>query len=315
MGVPSVGVQLERIDQIARRHHGLISRAKAKNAGISRSTWYRAVASGQLDLLYPNVARLWGSASTLHQRALAAVWAAGGDALASHRTSASLWGIERPEDDPLDIMFPSRQRHALPAGVVIHRPRDLKDLRPIMRDKVPTTNPMRMLLDLGAVDPGAVEAAMITVMSSKVASPAAIRGALLRHARKGRHGITALRLALESWLGEELPPDSELEAAMARLIAAHRLPPVEFHARVAGFEVDFLVIGAKIVIECDGWGSHGLDRDQFEFDRVRGAEIAAAGYTTVHITWRRLQREPEQAAAQIRSVVRRWAPHLLAPTR
>lgn len=175
---------------------------------------------------------------------------------------------------------------------------------------------MRMLLDLGAVDPEAVEAAMIAVMSSRVASPAAIRGALFRHAKRGRRGTTALRTALATWLDEELPPDSELEAAMSRVVSLHRLPPVQFHAIVIGFEVDFLVVGTNIVIECDGWGSHGLNRDQFEFDRYRNGELLAAGYAILPITWRQLKTAPDQVAERLRKVISRWAPHLLsAPTR
>ena len=282
--------------------------------GCSRSAWYRAIASEQFEQLYPNVARLWGSASTLPQRALAAVWAVGGDALTSHRTSAWLWGVERPDDDPIDVMVRSRLRHSLPANVAIHRPRDLLDLRPILRLHVPTTNPMRMLLDLGAVDPPAVEPAMITVMSSKVASPSAIRSTLFRHAKQGRRGTTPLRRALETWLDEELPPDSALEAAMALVVSAYRLPELQFHAIVVGFEVDFLVVGTRIVIECDGWVSHGLDRNQFEFDRVRNAEIVAAGYLVVHITWRQLKNAPGEVAERVLNVIQRWAPHLLSRT-
>ena len=282
--------------------------------GFSRSAWYRAIASEQFEQVYPSVARLWGSASTVPQRALAAVWAAGGDALTSHRTSAWLWGVERPDDDPIDVMLRSRLRHSLPAHVVIHRPRDLLDLRPIVRFQVPTTNPMRMLLDLGAVDPPAVGPAMIAVMSAKIASPAAIRAALFRHAKQGRRGVTPLRSALETWLDEELPPDSALEAAMALVVAAYRLPELQFHAIVVGFEVDFLVVGTNIVIECDGWASHGLDRNQFEFDRVRNAEIVAAGYLIVHITWRQLKNAPGDAAERVLNVIQQWAPHLLLRT-
>jgi very-short-patch-repair endonuclease len=304
-------MKLERLDTIAQKHHGLVNLERAKAAGISRSTWYRGIASGQFEQLHPNVVRLWGSPSTLQQRALAAVWAAGGTALASHRTAAALWGVERPPGDPIDIILPDRARHARPADVTVHRPRDLEDLRPIMRQKVPTTNPMRMLLDLGAVDPGAVAAAMISVMSSKVASPAAIRGALFRHAKKGRRGVTALHTSLEAWLDAELPPDSALEAAMNTVIAAHGLPPMRFHPIVAGYEVDFLIIGSNIVIECDGWGSHGLNRDQFEFDRLRNIELVGAGYHIAQVTWRHLANDPHAAAERILKVVTMWAPHLL----
>jgi len=206
--------------------------------------------------------------------------------MASHRTSAALWGVDRPETDPIDVMMPSRERYSRLAGIVVHRPRDLVDLGPIMRLGVPSTNPMRMLIDLGAVDPASVESAMMSILASKSASPIAIRGAFLRHARQGRNGIGPMRRALESWLEEELPPDSLLESKMAELVVAHRLPRVEFHAMVAGYEVDFLIVGTRIVLECDGWGSHGLDRDQFEFDRVRNDDLLAAGYVTSRFTWR-----------------------------
>ena len=304
--MPSPGMRLEQLDKYAQRHHGLVTRSAATKLGVSRASWYRAIDSGHLEQLYPSVARLWGSPPTLPQRALAAVWAVGPGALASHRTAATLWGIDRPANDPIDVVMANRRRYSRLTGIVVHRPRDLDDLRPILRQMVPTTNPMRMLLDLGAVDADAVEGAMIAVMASKVASPAAIRGALFRHARQGRNGIGPLRRALETWLGEELPPDSELESKMAQLLAAYRLPAVQFHAVVAGYEVDFLVVGTHIVLECDGWGSHGLDRDQFEFDRVRNAELLAAGYMTVHFTWRQLKNEPDHVAERIRNVLGRW---------
>ena len=118
-----------------------------------------------------------------------------------------------------------------------------------------------------------------------------------------------MRLALESWLGEEAPPDSQLESKMAKLVAAYDLPAVEFHASVAGYEVDFLVVGTRIVLECDGWGTHGLNRDQFEFDRVRNDELLAAGYITSHFTWKQLTSNPGRVATRIRKVIDRWDEH------
>ncbi len=305
--MPSGGMQLQHLDRYARRHHGLITREAASRLGVSQSAWYRALDSGHLERLYPTVARLWGTEPTLHQRALAAVWATGPGTMASHRTAAALWGVTRPADEPIEVMMPNRNRYSRLAGIVVHRPRDLLDMRPIMRDRVPTTNPMRMLIDLGAVDPLAVESALIDVLATRATSPIAMRSAFLRHARRGRNGIGPMRAALESWMNEELPPDSLLESKMARLVASYGLPEVEFHATVAGYEVDFLVVGTRIILECDGWGSHGLDRDQFEFDRVRGDDLLAAGYVTSHFTWRQLTNGPGRVAARIQSVVARWA--------
>lgn len=310
--MPSVGVRLDALDRFATRHHGLITVRDAQRLGVSRSSWYRALDSAHLEHLYPGVARLWGSPSTFEQRALAAAWAVGPDAMTSHRTSARCWGVERPVDDPLEVLVPRRSRGSTPDGVIVHRPRDLADLRPAVRSAVPTTNPMRMLLDLGAVDEPSVYDALIAVMSAKVASPAAIRSALVRHARQGRHGVTALRSALERWIDEELPPDSELEDRMAALVREQRLPRVVFHPVVQGYEVDFIIAGTRIIIECDGWKTHGLDRDQFEFDRIRNVDLTAAGYVIVHITWRRLRAQPEKVAEQLWRVLREWAPEAIA---
>jgi very-short-patch-repair endonuclease len=304
-------MQLRLVADFASSHHGLVHRQAALRAGVSTSAWYRAIAAQRVEQLYPNVVRLAGVPSTFAQQALAAVWACGSGAMTSHRTSAAQWGKARPTGDPIDVILPSRTRHSLPEGIVVHRPRDRYDLRPVLRQKVPTTNPMRMLVDLGAVDEADVYPTLIHVLASRLASPQAIHRALLRHSKKGRHGVVALRTAFEQWLGEDLPPDSELEAMMLRLVRDHALPPVQFHASAAGFEVDFLVVGTNVVIECDGWGTHGLDRDQFEFDRIRNPAILAAGYHIIHVTWQQLTNDPAGTAERIRKVLAMWAPGVL----
>jgi very-short-patch-repair endonuclease len=305
-------MDLRRLDAFALNHFGLVNWEAAHAQGVSRSAWYRYAASGLVERLYPGVVRLHGAPVTREQRILAAVWASGPGAMASHRSAAFLWGVSRPDDDPIDVILPSRSRHALPDGVVIHRPRDLKDLRAVVLRGIPTTTPMRMLVDLGAVDAAAVDGALESVLSRRLASPAVIRRSLARHSKRGRHGSVALRASLNRWLEAELPPDSELEIRMAELARDHRLPALDFHTSAAGFEVDFLVRGSKVVIECDGWGVHGLQRSQFEFDRLRDAELSAAGYIVVHVTWRQIVEEPAKVAARILQVVRRWAPHVLA---
>ena len=66
-----------------------------------------------------------------------------------------------------------------------------------------------------------------------------------------------------------------------------------------------------MVIECDGWGSHGLDRDQFEFDRMRNSLLLAGGHPVVHVTWLQVTKTPVATASRIRAVVNRWAPWAL----
>jgi very-short-patch-repair endonuclease len=75
---------------------------------------------------------------------------------------------------------------------------------------------------------------------------------------------------------------------------------------LGGHEVDFLWSVQRLIVEVDGFAFHS-SRAAFERDRVRDAELTAAGYRVIRVTWQRLVNEPEAviatlAAAQTRSV-------------
>ncbi len=126
-----------------------------------------------------------------------------------------------------------------------------------------------------------------------------------------RHGVVALREALERWSIGEKPVDSDLEALMGEILAAFDLPSAEFHSIVGGYEVDFHVVGSCVVIECDGWSSHGLDREQFEYDRFRDVDLLAKGFITVRVTWRMMISSPRAVARRIEAALTTWSPDVL----
>jgi very-short-patch-repair endonuclease len=307
-------MDLALLRTIADEHHGVLPLDRLlRTKALSRAAWYRALDAGVLVQVHPGIAHLVGTATTREHAIAAAVLAAGKGAMASHRSAAHLWGVPRPLDDPIDVILSTRAREATLHGVVVHRPRDRKDLSPVQRSGIKTSNVLRMLCDLGAVDPGSVPSAVEHVVTSGLASPAALRTAVDVHSRRGRHGVPAFRAALDDWVLDSKPVDSVLEPTMRRLVTDHGLPPVEFHPVLCGYEVDFLVIDSPVVLECDGWDSHGRQRDQFEGDRVRDATLAAAGYVTIRFTYRQVTRRAGQVAERIRAVLRRWAPDLLTP--
>jgi very-short-patch-repair endonuclease len=288
---------------MAARQHGLITREQAERCGLGRRAWYSAQRAGHLVGIAPRVAVLPGASSTTEQRILAAVLSAGGGAIASHRSAAHLWGVSGLEDATVDVTFADRNRTLALAGVHVHTPVDLADLRPVHRSGIPTTNPLRVLVDLGQVAPDAVPRALQHLLFEGWVSRAAVEQALHRHGRPGRHGVRALRAALAEWAIEGRPPDSVLELRMAALLAAHDLPPARFHARILGFEVDFAIPPARLVLECDGWDTHGRDRRQFERDRVRDGALAAAGWLVLRFSWRQITRRPAWVASIIRKTV------------
>jgi very-short-patch-repair endonuclease len=293
-------------DEWARANHGIIT---FERSGLSRSAWYRAIAAGAIDQIHPLVARLPGTPDTPEQRIVAGVHAVGAAALASHRSAARLWGVPRPDSDPVDVLVIGRRRDLALDGVVIHRATDRYHLTPQRRSGIPCTNILRTIVDLGAVDPGGLHQAVGHALSTNLASLSALDAAVAAHARRGRRGVVALRDAIADWSIDHKPADSVLETVMARLIARFGLPPVEFHPIIEGHEVDFRVIGTPVILECDGWKYHGLDRSNFERDRDRDADLIAAGWIVVRFTYRAIVSRPAKTANRIRAAVERWAPH------
>jgi very-short-patch-repair endonuclease len=300
-------MDMQRLDLFALDHHGLVTRAAAERCGVSKPTWFRWLATDRLIEVHPGVARLPGSPDTREQRIAAAVLAASPGVMASHRSAAFLWGVPRPEEDPVDLIAVSRTRGLALDGVVIHRPRDHKDLSPVLRANIPTCNILRWCCDLGQVeDRSGVRVGVLYIVTSGIVSPRALRTACDVHTRRGRHGVPAFRDALDEFILDNKPVDSILESTMHEVQQRFGLPPLEFHAKVCGYEVDFLVIGTPVVLECDGWDSHGRHRPLFERDRERTATLVAAGHPVVPFTWRKLTRQPEWVANKVRAAVDQW---------
>ena len=296
-------MRLSDFDDWARAHHGIIT---LDRSGLSRSAWYRALDAGALIQVHPYVARLPGTADTPEQRILAGVAAAGTGALASHRSAARLWGVPRPDDDPVDVIDARDGTQATLGGVIVHRPVDRKRLTPQRRFEIPCTNVLRTLADLGAVDPDGVSEAVGHAIAVRLADLHTLEAAARDHSQRGRPGIPALRDAIDDWSIDSKPADSILEASMARLIHRHHLAPVEFHPMIEGHEVDFRVIDTPVILECDGWTHHGLDRAGFERDRSRDADLVAAGWIVVRFTYRAITVRPSSVAHRIRAATDRW---------
>ncbi|MBA3530184.1 MAG: DUF559 domain-containing protein [Propionibacteriaceae bacterium] len=59
-----------------------------------------------------------------------------------------------------------------------------------------------------------------------------------------------------------------------------------------GYFVDVLFKRRRVVIEIDGWESHG-SRQAFENDRCRRNHLVLAGYTVLNFTWWQLTHDSE----------------------
>jgi very-short-patch-repair endonuclease len=98
------------------------------------------------------------------------------------------------------------------------------------------------------------------------------------------------------------PTRSEFEDAFTDFARRYRLPAPVVNTNVLGYEVDALFPEQKVIVELDGAEFH-LDRATFESDRDRDAELLAAGYRTVRLTWERLKNMPAREAARLRRIL------------
>lgn len=298
------GMRLSDFDDWARAHHGIIT---LEHSGLSRDAWYRAIKAGTIEQLHPHVARLHGTLDTPEQRIIAAVAAVGADALASHRSAARLWGIPRPDADPVDVLLGSERRDVSLDGVVVHRTRDLARLAPIRRFGICCTDIIRTLLDLGAVDPEGLHDAVGHAITTNLVTLDALEVAAAEHARRGRGGIVAVRDAIADWSIDDKPTESMLETALALLTERYGLPVVDFHPAIDDVEVGCRVRGTPVVIECDGWADHDHSHLHVERNREHDAGLISAGWIVLRFTYRAIVARPKATADQILAAIDQWS--------
>lgn len=116
-----------------------------------------------------------------------------------------------------------------------------------------------------------------------------------RHA--GRRGVPRLRVAFSADR-PRVYTRSEAEERFLDLVQSGGLPSLTASVMIEGYEVDFLWPRAKLVVEVDGYAYHA-SRRSFESDRRRDAELQAAGYQVVRVTWRQLVEERDATLVRL----------------
>jgi len=293
-----------RLAARAEVQHGVVERRQALECGVTKSTLHRWVAQGRLVRVHAGVYRWRAAPMTWHQDLVAACLASGPGAVASHRSAATLWGLLSGHDVVEVTVL--RPQGPVPGGVVVHRSRDLASAHTTVRDAVPVTNPLRTLVDLGAVcSRWEVEDALDRGLVARRFTVAAVEWMRHELARPGRRGCGVLRTVLDDRALGAAAPDGLLEPRMARLLRSYSLPPAVFQHPVpaARAKLDFAYPELRLGIEVDGYEVHGTPR-AMTVDHQRHRRLVAAGWTLVRFTWHDVVRRPGRVAADLRAV---WA--------
>ena len=231
---------------------------------------------------------------------MAAVLASGDGAVLSHRSAADLWGIRETASGRVDVTVPRWVRPR--DGIAAHVATLALDEITIERG-VPITAPTRTLLDLATLlSPRRLERAVEQAEALRLTD--GLSELVERHRR--RHGVPALRRIIEAGRIGATLTRSELEDRFLAFLDAHGLPRPEVNVHVetaAGwFEVDCLWRRRRVIVELDGYATHGT-RAAFERDRARDRALQAAGWRVIRVTWRQLHETPTLVAAELRAMI------------
>ena len=240
--------------------------------------------------VFPGVYRLTSVEPTPRQTALAATLWAGPDSVVSHESAAMLWAMAGVRATRVELWTPRRLRAQ---SVVVHRG-DLENRDRRRVDGIPVTSVARTLIDLaGRLDEETLDAAIDDVLHRGLTTPATLQARAEALEGRGRAGSGRVTRLLEERDGGPAAA-SRLETRVRRLLHGAGLRPVQqYEVVVAGrrYRLDFAWPELRVAVETDGYSVHGA-RAAFERDRRRWADLTAAGWWLVPVTWRQVTREP-----------------------
>lgn len=248
------------------------------------------VEAGRLHVIYRGVYAVGHTAISRDGRWMAAVLAAGEDAVLSHRSAAALWKIA---DDGVEPEVTADRSLAIP-GLRTHRAPVPADEQRLVR-RIPVTTPSRTLLDLSAVI--RVPALERAYREAHVLNLGVDLEQLLDR-YPGRRGCRAAR----GLLGEVIP-HGRLEQLFRKVLKRYALPlPDAVDVQLPWGEGDCVWWAQRLNVELDGNSTHRT-RAQFERDRSRDQDAAVAGWLVIRVTWRQLKYEPKGVADRLRAIL------------
>jgi hypothetical protein len=274
---------------VAAPQRGLFTTTQASDTGWSRQRVHRWRVSGRIEPVHPQVYRFAGSPTDWMAQLLAALLAAGDEAVASHRSALALQDVEPARRDlptPIEISIPAK-RDAKLRGVVVHRVAlPASDVTVI--DGIPCTSYERTLLDNAAkLGPGQIGRGVDQGLVTNRATLPSIRHTAepLRPA-PGRRRARLLRIVDER-APESDSADSRPEIRLHAAIRDAGLPPpiAQFPVTVDGedFFIDAAYPDLTLGIEYLGWDPHRT-RTAFDADHRRDRLLTLAGWQILYFT-------------------------------
>ena len=276
-----------RLAAFARRNHSIFTYAHALDAGLTHQQIKHRIEVGIFEHVFLNSYRIAGAPTTWKGKLLAACWAGGFRAVASHRSAAALYGLAGGRYLP-EIVCP-RWRRARHEGVVVHETKTLDGVDLTVVDNIPATTPECTLLHLAAVcRPTVVEMALDAAEHRELVTLDSVGAMLDRLGKRGRTGAGVLRTLLENNSAKKAPRESEMETMLFQVLRRHGIPEpipqyvIRHNGRFVA-KVDAALPQWRIAIEYDSYERHA-GRKALVRDNRRRLHVTAARWYPVAAT-------------------------------
>jgi very-short-patch-repair endonuclease len=267
------------VQALAGRQHGIVKGQQLREAGLTKHGIRRRVEAGWLLPQYQGVYAVGHTALTHHAHLIAAVYACGDEALASHRAAAGLWGILRGTQ-PVEVTAPRGRKPR--KGFILHRSRLIHPEDRATIHNIPVTSLARTIVDCADVLPERRVADVVHEAEVKgLFDLRKVERVLVR--LPGRNGRHKLKRVLSAYRDVQPFTRSRAERLVLRMCEEHGLPTPSTNTWVGAHEVDFFWPEAALALEFDGGAVHRTTK-AFHEDRRRDRTLAARGIHVVRAT-------------------------------
>ena len=301
----------EVIARIAQEHHGIFAIQHLDELQTTRQIRLGRIANGRWVRLYDSVYRLAGAPVTWQGALLAACWAGGTRAVASHRSAAALWELPSGNTNLVEVTTP-RWRRARHDGLIVHESTRIDDVDRASVSNIPCTSPARTLFDLArTLSPMMLDANIDSAIRRRLVELDDLADVAARLATKGRPGGARFRAAVEERTGGSAP-ESIPERMLARYLVLQGLPKpaLQFEVRTQVGELvartDLAYPSSKILIEYDSVQEH-TGKVALIRDSARRNAVTELGYAVLTATVADLADRGRRLATSVRRLQDRVA--------
>ncbi len=282
------------LNDLLRRHDGVITLAQANDVGLSEQAVRRRVRAGHWRRCSAGVYFVADRQFTDAARVRAAVWGYGRSACASGLAAAWWLELTRFPPDLIEVTVPRNSHGRCHSGSRVRR-RNLSRLDVVERRGLRVTT-----LPLTAIEAAARRGGGPKLMDEALQRHTELRHLWAAHLRNaGRYGSPAARRLLQA---ADDGTKSAAERLFTRLLTSSGVSGWKANQKVIGYEVDVLFRAAKVVVEVDGFAFH-TDPEAFGRDRRKQNDLVLAGYQVLRFTWLDLTEFPERVLALVQRAI------------